>query len=342
MDISHLKDKYLGYKVAFVGCGKIAHFHADSLRYLGIKISAVCGTTRSKHANAFAAKYGVKNIYDDAVTLAYAEKPDAFWIVVSWNAVHRLLLPMLKIGTPCFFEKPVALSSAFLENVIGEIPSFIPNARVGYNRRFYDFVPKIKRYIEQLGLRAAEVHIPEQTQTMSSGMKESLLPYLWLYSSSHLLDLLLYLVGPLEVVTLVHGSDSDKTRNGYLASCHALLTAVRSNAPVHLSVEWDTPQNAGLTLYCGNLRIVVSPLEHMRIYKGLKITESSSAKPIRDFEPILIEEEYVDLSFKPGFLLQTADFLETMLVHPGSASCGCTLDQALSLTRLCEHLSGNK
>src|SRR3989338_10325808 len=148
--VSPLAMKKLNYsrfsriRIGFIGCGKMADFHAQVLRHLGVKIWSVCGATPDGHAKAFAKRYNIPKIYPNAKALLNGEKVDAFWVVASWHALEGLLMPAIKTNIPCFFEKPVALRSNHLQKIVQKNGRQLRKVLIGYNRRFYDFIPKIK------------------------------------------------------------------------------------------------------------------------------------------------------------------------------------------------------
>src|ERR1035437_5445630 len=98
-------------KIGFIGCGNIAHAHADVLEYLGHKISAVSSRPSSKNMDLFSKKYKVPSVYDNWKEMLEKEKLDALWVIPSWNIIEDMMLPVLRYGIPTFFEKPVALTS---------------------------------------------------------------------------------------------------------------------------------------------------------------------------------------------------------------------------------------
>jgi len=50
-------------KIGFIGCGKIAHFHANVLRELGVNIIAVSARENSPNIVPFTEKYHIPNQY---------------------------------------------------------------------------------------------------------------------------------------------------------------------------------------------------------------------------------------------------------------------------------------
>ena len=124
---------------AFIGCGNAARFHADVLSGLNHRIIAVSARKQSPHIVAFAKEYQVPYIYDNWQKILAQEKPDALIVAVSWDQTEKIIEDVIKSGIPCLIEKPIALSSKKLIEIISATEKFNQNVLVGYNRRFYDF-----------------------------------------------------------------------------------------------------------------------------------------------------------------------------------------------------------
>ena len=58
-----MTNNYLRF--VFIGCGKIAHFHADVVYAHGHQIVGVAARKNSKNIHVFADKYNIKSLYSD-------------------------------------------------------------------------------------------------------------------------------------------------------------------------------------------------------------------------------------------------------------------------------------
>jgi myo-inositol 2-dehydrogenase/D-chiro-inositol 1-dehydrogenase len=178
-------------QVGFIGCGKIASFHADVLVHLGVSIVALTARASTEKALEFKSKYAVRNFYTSWETMVAQENLDALWVIPSWDAIDAMLIPLLGSGLPLFIEKPIALSSEKIAEAIFRFGPLQDLVQIGYNRRFYDFIPILKENIKSKKLNAIEVHIPEN----SAGIKDDRLRnLLFIQNSSHMMDLLLHIL----------------------------------------------------------------------------------------------------------------------------------------------------
>ena len=290
--------------IGFIGCGEIAHFHADTLMALNQNIVAVSSRKKSPNIVPFSKKYSINRQYTDWQKMVEDEDVDALWVMASWDQMDDLLIPLIETGLPLFLEKPVALSSEKIQEAIEVHSKTNQYIQVGYNRRFYPFIDEIKSIIEKGELRSVIVEIPESIDLGNVELAQNL----WLMNSSHVVDLLLYFVGPLNVKyknsKILSGSKIKSSFNAVLET--------EKGVPVHLSAEWNTANNFGITFFVDNKCIVLKPLEIAMIYKGFDVIEPTKNIPIRQYQPKKIDTYFCDGKFKPGFYEQTEYFLKQL------------------------------
>lgn len=322
-------------KISFVGCGKIAHFHLQVLRHLGIEVISVCGRQDSENVKSFAKEYAIPRVYLSWKELLLNEKPDAFWVMTHWQQTHNLLVPFIETGIPCFFEKPAALMPQKIEKAIHVRDKHKTKVLVGYNRRFYDFIPEVKDFIAGHEILTAQVNIPELIKKYIQANELETIKNLWIYNSSHVLDLLYFLAGNLEIKMLFKKNDVGLNLP---TSFNGILYSTKHNFPIHLSANWGTVGNFEIIFYCKGYTLKLSPLEKMSIYSGMQVSEPTAQCPIRVFSPILEKEAYVDTQFKPGFLKQAQNFIATCIRGESENVQAATLEDALKTTILCQKI----
>jgi predicted dehydrogenase len=316
-------------KIGFIGCGLIAHFHADVFKELGVNIFAVSARDNSSNLIPFAEKFGIGNRYTNWETMVEKESLDVLWVMASWDQMDSLLIPLIKTGIPLFLEKPIALSSKRIHDAIDIHLQKNQYIQVGYNRRFYPIVETIKSFISTGELRSVLVEIPESINLNH----KKLVSKLWLVNSSHMIDLLYYIVGPMTIKYKKHKSPLGST---YTSGFNAMLET-ENGVPVHLIAEWNSSNNYGITFFVDNKRIVLKPLETASFYEGYDLIEPSKARPIRQYKPKLINSYDCDGKFKPGFYEQVKYFIDNYKL-PDGVSKHADLNQCLLTTSLIEKL----
>ena len=98
-------------KVALIGAGYIAHYHARGLQTIsGAELTAVAARTMES-AKDFAGKYGIKVATDDALSLVESDDIDVV-IISTPNKFHApYAIEFLKNGKDVFLEKPMAMNA---------------------------------------------------------------------------------------------------------------------------------------------------------------------------------------------------------------------------------------
>ena len=315
--------------VGFIGCGHIAHFHGEVFKKLGVRIFSVSARENSSNLIPFAEKFSIDNRYTNWETMVEKESLDALWVMIGWDQMDSLLIPLIKTKIPLFLEKPIALSSKRIHEAIDIQVRTNQYIQVGYNRRFYPFVEKIKSIISNGELRSVLVEIPESIDLNN----KKLVSKLWLVNSSHVIDLLSYFVGP---STLKYKKYKSLSGSTFPSSFNAILET-DNGIPVHLIAEWNSSNNFGITFFIDNKRIVLKPLENASFYEGYDLVGQTKDRPIRQYNPKLINSYNCEGKFKPGFDEQVKYFIDNYKLSNG-ASKHTDLKQCLYATSLIEKI----
>lgn len=318
-------------RAGLIGCGKIAQFHVDVLKSIGVELAALSYRSDLGKAKAFCDKNSIPSLYPDWRKMVEKESPDLLWVMADWESIDGMLLPVLELRIPVFFEKPVALSSKRLEEALARYPAQSGCVQVGYNRRFYNIVATLKEELGRKSIINVEVFIPESVASGDKKMAE----YKVYQNSSHLVDLLLYILGDDKPeVKYVHrlGRGNGVTP-GFIAGLET-----ESGIPVYLSSVYNSPLNSAIRIYTDDSYIYeLKPIEKLSIYKGFEVLEPSPGQPIRLYNPKVERETYEPADkFKPGFLRQ-AEAFKTKTVK-GNNNDLPNLTSSLEMTRLIEKI----
>jgi len=216
------------------------------------------------------------------------------------HGVKRLLL-----------EKPGALDLAEMEGLCAAVKAHGAEVYVGYNRRFMASALAAQKMIaEDGGVSSVKFDFSEPSRRIAVLDKPKREHHTWFYgNSSHVIDLAFHMFGaPSALEARVTGSldwhpsgavfaGSGINAQGGLISWHA---------------NWDGPGRWGMEVMTPERRIIMQPLEKLRVQ-----THGS-------FAEVDIEiDDAEDLAFKPGvkkqverFLLSTGpDVLSTLQEH---------------------------
>jgi len=319
-------------RFVFIGCGKVAHFHADVVCAHGHKIVAVAARKESKNINVFADKYNIKSRYSDFKLLLDEQKPDAVIVCVSWNQTRKIIKEIIQYGYPVLVEKPISLSSKESQEIYDQTIDNTGKVLVGYNRRFYDFIPNLKQAILEQHLYSVQLVLPEAKPLLKS-KSSSIEDHMLAYKSSHWLDLLIYLLGDIEVLYM---HNSSRTAAKY-ESYHGLLTTSKTRVPIHYISDFNTFQNISITFVFDQSVWKFSPLEVLSIYNRLDKIDPTIEIPIRQYSPNLEKKIYTNLDYKPGFYNQMDYFINYCILGKYQEfEIGATLKQTIESTKLAE------
>lgn len=319
-------------RFGLIGCGNAARLHADVIRALGHEIAAVCARPNSPRLPVFARDFGVPRTFTDWRAMVESRSLDALVIAVSWDQTEHLAADVVRAGVPVLIEKPLALSSQRAEEIAESAGANAPRVMVGFNRRFYDFIPQMKQTIETAMPVAAELHCPDAFHAELAQDGDRVLAHRLVHKTSHWLDLAQYLLGRLRVVDMVRGGRGHSVYSGLLQTSQGI--------PVHLYVHFGAPATTALVFHFDEFICRLSPAEVYRRYEGMEVLEPTPEVPYRRYQPRIVDEQVTDARFKPGFLNQMRHFIETCVERRSVERRGCTLQEACELTRLCEVVRG--
>lgn len=142
-------------RLCIIGCGVIASgWHGPSFRRLiasgeDLELVACCDKDPAK-AERFREAFGFVRSYDDFTHMLDFEQPDAVSVFVSEHQMAVVAAHVLKLGIPCFMEKPPGINCSEVDQLI-ELAQVnrIPH-QVGFNRRFMPIMEETKRLLPDL------------------------------------------------------------------------------------------------------------------------------------------------------------------------------------------------
>ena len=135
-------------KIAVIGAGYIADYHARGLQALPNVEIAIVIDTQSEAAEKFASKYSIKEVGSDAMSLLQRDDIDAVVLGVP-NKYHApYALEFLKNGKDVFLEKPMAMNSEEGKEIMDVASSTKQLVMVGHMWRFDEEVNHIKKVVD--------------------------------------------------------------------------------------------------------------------------------------------------------------------------------------------------
>ena len=313
--------------IGFIGCGETARFHAEVLTSLNIKISCVFATSqKSKNIEGFANDFHIEKKYFDIDQMFLNEKLDAVWVVVPWNMNYKILKKVRKYNIPIFVEKPIACSLDEIYDLKDLYSDFNAHFQVGFNRRFYDFIPYLKEQLIKEKIKSILIEAPESS-TDDKKFNNSMIHA----NTAHLIDLVYYLFGSMKL-----GYTTIQNKKNYSS-----ILFVNENVPVHFISSWDISSNFSIKINSENKVFHMKPIEQLKIYNSMYVSNLSSSDNIRSYIPKEEDSFICDYSFKPGFLNQAKFFIES-LDNKNMNQIASNLDSTFEIVKICEEIIGKK
>jgi len=320
-------------RVGFLGTGAIAREHAAAMRHLGHQVVAgCCRTGDSPRWTRFRTENPGVRWVPDGMALLADDDVDAVVACLPWHETPHWLEKLLESKKPVLLEKPIALCSAEIRRALSRNRELSANKMVGYNRRFYETVGKLRERLGARDLRSAEVTLSEQVAATVQEYGEAVVPHcLAVTASSNLLDLATHLLGPLKIIRLWRSQCPYGAHN--FVACNGVLQTA-DGTPVFLALNEEDPANLGLRLRFDDHTIWhLSPLETLSVYAGMEVDAPVPGRTIRRYRPKVIDRLTVNTGFKPGFIAQAKSFLNGV---PGIAA---TVLESAELLALMEDLT---
>jgi len=289
-----------GPRLAFLGAGNIADYHADAARHVGFDLAAVASREGSDRASVFAKKHTFDRVYRSPKELLASSDWDALLVCTSVETAFDYAVNAVDSQRPTLLEKPVAMKSSDILELLNHDTN---NIAVGYNRRQYSSVAAAKRFFEESENVLVTLEVPETVDLMGQDRRTGFKNVL--SNSVHMLDLLSYIVGS---VTLLNVQPQ---RHKFSRSGSVLLAESGRGDQIVIKAAWNSPSNFSICFESEGRRFSLSPIEIGRLYKGMEVNQPSKENPIRIYSPKLIQEFPVTSmapSLKPGFGEQMLDF----------------------------------
>ena len=311
-------------KIVIIGSSDIIRDHIIAFKKINLKIIAIASSRlNSANSKTIAKQYKIKNTYNNWKLMLKDEIFDGILIASKIEVTYSIVTFALKFNKPILVEKPICLQSNLIKKLIKKNNKMI---MVGYNRRYYDSVLYLKKFLKKTKEKiTVNVNIPEKPKIK------------FFYSNSvHIIDIVYFLFDDLKIIK------TQKIYKKNKLNCFCSLLKSKKGHLINFVGNFGSADNFSINLYLKNMKLKLSPLEILSIYKDIEILEPSKSIPIRRYMPKkikLIPLSKNDKNIKPGFYRQALDFkylLKNKKLNRNSAN----LFDSLKNIQLCEKIAG--
>ena len=282
-------------RVLLVGFGRIGQEYAKALGQLGVNFSVLISDFPSSATRVRVAQF--PNIGFVKESKIGAQLFDAAILAVPPSANLRISRRLLDAGVKKFlFEKPGALSTSELRLLSDLLSSADAKAWVAYNRRCYSSVLEAKSRIESDG--GISSMVMDFTEVMPrddlSQFTPSELQRWIIYSSSHLFDLVFYLAGRPQRITVESRGFLDWHPAGSAFSAAGLFDG---GGVFSFHADWNSRSRWAIELRTAERSLLLRPLEEL----------AESFANFESWKPVELPK--LDSGVKTGILEMASAFL---------------------------------
>ena len=285
--------------ILFIGAGNIAKKHLEVLSSLVNLNNSWIYSRTDKKSKKLAKQYSLKLITENYYNFIIKNKNkiDGIFLLSSLDQIYSLSKILLKFKIPLFIEKPPGLNISQLKELNKLSINYRTSNLVGYNRRYYSVIQKLKKKIKAEKVISAHVESHERYWLIKKIVKNKKTLNNWTYAnSSHVITLLNYLLGE-------HKSVITKSNNIFkypnIKVNTSSLIEFKNKIFVTFKANWDVVGGWSIKIYTNKNTYTLNPLETCSVIN-------------KNFKIHKIKPEKYDFAFKSGFYLQSKLFLRIL------------------------------
>ena len=186
--------------IGFIGSGSFSSFHIQAINKFGFNIEAIGSRPQSKRCFELAKKNHLENVFcPEGWKQVLNKEVDAFIVCVNISTASVILNEILDTGKPIFIEKPIGWHFSKLESLMKH--KNIKNVFVGYNRRYYETIQRLKNDCEIAKGGTVSVNFPDSI----SGIKK------FISNGSHVIDAMRFVLGDFSVYSNLIRENSENS-----------------------------------------------------------------------------------------------------------------------------------
>lgn len=291
------------HKVLLIGAGFMASEYLKVLKHLNCDVTVV---SRSEgKINLLKKDFPDYSYYteglDDYLSKVN-ELPEFVINTVNISSLRDVSLALLKAGVKnLLIEKPGDLFIEGLKELMNFAEITSSNVYIAYNRRFYSSINELKKQIViDEGITNCHFEFTEWIHTIDTSIYDNETLRKWIISnSSHVIDAVFHLIGfPKNLNATVSGLDEIIWHPS--GSVFTGSGVSEKNIPFSYNTDWSSAGRWSIEIFTKKRRFYLKPMEKLFEQKKGSINISE----------VLLDDQ-LDITFKPGLLMQTQAFLSS-------------------------------
>tara|TARA_B100000212_G_scaffold323158_1_gene283001 strand:+ start:15802 stop:16749 length:948 start_codon:yes stop_codon:yes gene_type:complete len=287
------------FKILLVGAGPMGREYIRVIKELQklYKIELICACRSEKSKKEIMLSYDIEAYTSEIPTLINTlGKFDLCIIATNIESLFAVTKTVInnKAAKKILVEKPVSFKRAELK-----LLKDAPNIFVAYNRRFYSSIRSLKTMTHDFSdVSSIHFDFTELVHRLKDQEISEVIRRNWLIAnSSHVIDLVSYISGPVDLEKSYFGVKGELDWNGGPINFFGMGLTSR-DIPFTYNSDWDSAGRWGIQVKSSSYNYLLQPMEELKYNRrGSFDTQVKKNCP---------EDE----SFKPGLYHQVAAFLD--------------------------------
>ncbi len=283
--------------ICIIGTGYSAYNHYLSFRKL---ISGkIYILTRKKKNNKNLKKFNSKKVQIIQGLQNIPKNIDAFVVASHWLKNDYYFNYFKNEKRPILFEKPIGV---YYKN-FHKLLKFKSNKFLGLNRRCFDTITFLKKYLRKKSISDVNVNISENIKSFQKRFKTKKKD-IFLFSSIHNIDLIFFLFGSPSKIQKINSFLDKIEKIGFFIFYY-------KNFKIKVSFINNYPENSVFTIRLKNSEtIILTQNTNLKIFSGLKVVSENENKI---YKPKLKKNVQENNKYKYGYYQQANLFLKNKL-----------------------------
>jgi len=311
-------------KLGVIGAGNIIPFHLKAALQVGFELEGITARDNSVNAQRVTKDFKFNNYYPTLTQfIDSANSFDAVLIASEASSLFAVLKSLTKLNIPILIEKPIFVNKSQLEDWESILNQ--DKILVGYNRRYYKTIQRLKEVIQQNP--GARVHFKIPELSGQEGINNEMIRDVVVGNTVHMFDLIQFCIGPKAL-------DVRNLKSLVKTSDTALLD-ISEDGLKTCEIMFGYADNYSIEVLVNGKRLVVKPLEAITTYTDMEILSPDAIIPFKRYipkpNPQKADTFHESSDLKPGFLDQYVEL--SSMTTGGRDKIGAKFNDAINVSK---------
>ena len=330
--------------VGLVGSGIIAEEYIKVIKSFNHKILKFVTKSKSKKNFLFKKKHNIKYHFNSFETAIAHEAKVDFWIICSsWDSLLENFKIALKYNIIFIIEKSLIISSKNLEKLYKKKNKnkLSEKVSIGYNRNYYDYIPKLINEIKNDKLVTVVANFPDSYSRIVKKRGNNLRKNLVKYITSHWICLIYKILNLSNYKIKLNKYKIYSSKKNNLMDGKSLIFEVinkSSKIPLVMNLIPNNPSNLEIIFITNKKKYVLSPAETLQIFNNMKVIKDKNRQNLYLTQKKIFN---VKRNYKPGLRELYKDFVNKCFYKKKRLNFMTTINDLIEVYKICEIFEKN-